>query len=112
MYKLHYIFIRFILFYCFIFYIDRVVCYMFVINTHKKKITFMFKIKKKIQNLIFVNILIINHYDNQNIKIKRFYMDLHLKTLFKQFWRIYRKDIKNGKYFITINNYKKIIKQK
>lgn len=61
----------------------------------------MFKIKKKIQNLIFVNILIINHYDNQNIKIKRFYMDSHLKTLFKQFWRrIYRKDIK---YFIMVN---------
>lgn len=35
-------------------------------------------------------------------------MDSYLKTLFKQFWkRIYRKNIKNGKYFITIDNYKK-----
>lgn len=35
-------------------------------------------------------------------------MDSYLRTLFKQFWkRIYRKNIKNGKYFIIIDNYKK-----
>lgn len=81
---------------------------MFV-NTKKKKLhlcskQMFFTYMKK--NTKFNICKYINHYDDRNIKVKKFYMDSYLRTLSNQFWRrIYRKDIKNGKYFITIDNY-------